>query len=117
MTPNSWARTSGQTLDVIAHAVWTWLARGQPLSSDLLQGTEQSFGLILEYPEAKIFSLSEEHANVDFENSLKKPVIGERVTVIPNHTCVVNNLHHEIIGVREEKIDRVWPVEARDCSR
>ena len=81
------------------------------LSSDL-QGLE-GYGLILEYPEASIYRLNEEHAHVDFSQCARKPDIGERVTVIPNHCCVVNNLFNQVIGVRGEMVEVVWPVAAR----
>jgi len=52
----------------------------------------KGFGLILEYPEATVYAQSEEHGHVDFSRCVKRPKIGERVTVIPNHCCVVTNL-------------------------
>jgi D-serine deaminase-like pyridoxal phosphate-dependent protein len=81
------------------------------LSSDLL-GLE-GHGLILEYPEAQIYTLSEEHGHVDFGPCVERPAIGERVTVIPNHCCVVNNLFQQIVGLRNGRVEVVWPVSAR----
>lgn len=80
-------------------------------SSDLL-GLE-GYGLILEYPDAMLVALSEEHGQVDFSRCQRKPEIGERVTVIPNHCCTVNNLFNQIIGVRNNRVEVVWPVAAR----
>jgi D-serine deaminase-like pyridoxal phosphate-dependent protein len=81
-------------------------------SSDML-GVERDYGLILEYPEAHLYSLSEEHGHVDFSRCEQKPDIGERVTVIPNHCCAVSNLFNEIIGVRNEEVEVIWPVTGR----
>ena len=50
------------------------------------------FGLIVEYPDAKIVRFSEEHGEVDLSKSAKKPRLGERVHVIPNHICPCVNL-------------------------
>ena len=80
-------------------------------SSDLL-GLE-GHGLILEYPEARYYGQSEEHGHVDFSQCAHKPEIGERVTVIPNHCCVVSNLFNQIVGVRSHKVEVIWPVAAR----
>lgn len=80
-------------------------------SSDLL-GLE-GHGLLLEYPDALIIALSEEHGQVDFSRCQRRPEIGERVTVIPNHCCPVNNLFNQIIGVRNNLVEVVWPVAAR----
>lgn len=71
------------------------------------------YGLILEYPEAKIYSLNEEHAYVDFSACAHKPEVGERVSVIPNHCCVVSNLFNQMVGVRGDEVEVVWPVAAR----
>jgi D-serine deaminase-like pyridoxal phosphate-dependent protein len=35
------------------------------------------------------------------------------VTVIPNHCCVVSNLFNQIVGVRGETVEVVWPVAGR----
>lgn len=80
-------------------------------STDLL-GLE-GHGLILEYPEARFYSMSEEHGHVDFAACERRPAVGERVTVIPNHCCVVSNLFNQIVGVRGGQVEVVWPVAAR----
>jgi D-serine deaminase-like pyridoxal phosphate-dependent protein len=84
-------------------------------SSDLL-GLE-GYGLILEYPDALVVALSEEHGQVDFSRCSRKPQIGEHVTVIPNHCCTVNNLFNEIVGFRDNRVEVVWPVAARGALR
>ncbi len=84
-------------------------------SSDLL-GLE-GHGLILEYPDARIVNLSEEHGVVDFSRCVQKPAIGERVRVLPNHCCVVSNLFDEVIGVRNGNVETVWKVAARGAVR
>jgi D-serine deaminase-like pyridoxal phosphate-dependent protein len=80
-------------------------------SSDVL-GLD-GYGLILEYPEARLHSLSEEHGTVDFSPCDRKPAIGERVTVVANHCCPVVNLFNQLVGVRGEQVEVVWPVAAR----
>jgi D-serine deaminase-like pyridoxal phosphate-dependent protein len=80
-------------------------------SSDLL-GLD-GHGLILEYPEARFYSMSEEHGHVDFSACARKPAIGDRVTVIVNHCCPVANLFNQIVGLRDDTVDTTWPVAAR----
>lgn len=80
-------------------------------SSDVL-GLE-GFGLLLEYPNARLYTLSEEHGFVDFSECDSRPAVGVRVTVIPNHCCAVTNLFNEIVGVRGEQVEVVWPITAR----
>lgn len=81
-------------------------------SSDINSSIE-GYGLILEYPEAKIYGFSEEHGHTNFSQCATQPKIGDRVTVIPNHCCVISNLFNEIVGVRGEQVEVVWPVAAR----
>jgi D-serine deaminase-like pyridoxal phosphate-dependent protein len=73
----------------------------------------EGHGLILEYPDAVYYGQSEEHGHVDFSKCARKPEIGERVTVIPNHCCVVSNLFNQMVGVRGDKVEVIWPVAAR----
>lgn len=70
-------------------------------------------GYIVEYPEAHFYQTSEEHGHVDMSQCEDRPVIGERVHVIPVHTCVVTNLHNQIYGIRGDDVEVVWPVAAR----
>lgn len=87
-------------------------AGSKTLSSDSAKGGE-GYGLILEYPDAVIHSLSEEHGWVDLSRSAIKPEIGERVTLRVNHCCVCNNLFNQIVGVRRGEVEVIWPVAAR----
>ncbi len=75
------------------------------------------FGLILEYPQAAIYHQSEEHGFVDFSACERRPEIGDKVTIIPNHCCVVVNLFNELVGMRDGEIEVIWPVAARGALR
>ena len=86
-------------------------AGSKALSSDLL-GLE-GYGALLEYPEATVVALSEEHGTVDFSACAQRPEVGERVTIIPNHCCVVSNLFDTIVGARQGVVELRWPVAAR----
>jgi len=90
-------------------------AGSKTLSSDLLDQT--GFGRIVEYPEAVITKLNEEHGYVDLTGCPSRPEVGEIVSVIPNHTCVVTNLHEQLVGVRGGRVEVVWDVAARGFVR
>ncbi|MBI1295233.1 D-TA family PLP-dependent enzyme [bacterium] len=87
-------------------------AGSKTLTSDKSRGAE-GYGLILEYPDAMINNLSEEHGWVDLSACRRKPEIGERVTILVNHCCVVNNMFNEVVGLRRGEVEVVWPVAAR----
>ena len=86
-------------------------AGSKTLSSDL-HGLD-GHGYICEYPEAKIYALSEEHGHVDFSACARKPDIGERISIIPNHCCTVTSLFDQMIGARADEVEVIWPILAR----
>ena len=43
--------------------------------------------------------------------------LGERVRIIPNHTCVVTNLHDEVVFARDGEVVGSWPIPARGMTR
>jgi D-serine deaminase-like pyridoxal phosphate-dependent protein len=49
-------------------------------------------GFIVEFPEARIVRLTEEHAEVDITACQRRPKVGQRVSVVPNHICPCVNL-------------------------
>ena len=75
------------------------------------------YGLILEYPDAVIERLNEEHGMIDLARCDRKPGIGERVRIVPNHVCVVSNLHDEVVVSRADRIVDTWRVAARGKTR
>jgi D-serine deaminase-like pyridoxal phosphate-dependent protein len=70
-------------------------------------------GYIMEYPEAQIYQMSEEHGFVDVTRCSRRPNIGERLTVIPNHACGTINMQDMLVGVRGENIEVQWQIAAR----
>jgi D-serine deaminase-like pyridoxal phosphate-dependent protein len=75
------------------------------------------YGHIMEYPAAVITALSEEHGIVDLSACPDRPTVGDVVSVVPNHCCVVSNMVDEIHGIRAEMIEVTWPVSARGAVR
>jgi D-serine deaminase-like pyridoxal phosphate-dependent protein len=120
-------RSGAATWEQCAMRVWTTVisrptpgraildAGSKTLTSDLL-GFED-YGYVVEYPEAKLHALSEEHGHLDVSESARKPEVGERVSIIPNHTCVVSNLHDVMIVARRGQVEGEWPVAARGRVR
>jgi D-serine deaminase-like pyridoxal phosphate-dependent protein len=74
---------------------------------------DDGFGLILEYPQAKIGGFAEEHGFLDLSGSNDRPRVGDVVRVVPNHVCVVVNMFDRMIAVRGDRIVEVLPVAAR----
>ena len=84
------------------------------LSSDLVAAEfGAGYGLLLDYPDAVIERLSEEHGMVDLSACRGKPALGERVRILPNHVCAVSNLHDRVVASRGGEVMDIWPVAAR----
>jgi D-serine deaminase-like pyridoxal phosphate-dependent protein len=89
-------------------------AGSKVLTSDLVPPEAGSgYGLILEYPDAVVTQLSEEHGVVDFSRCDARPRLGDRLRVLPNHVCPVSNLVDEVVLHREGVVEAVVPVAAR----
>lgn len=74
---------------------------------------DSGFGHVIEYPDAKIVRLSEEHGEIDVSECSSKPCLGERVTVIPNHICPCVNLHDSFLWLNELGQAERSPVDCR----
>jgi D-serine deaminase-like pyridoxal phosphate-dependent protein len=57
---------------------------------------ESGYGYVVEYPEAQITKLSEEHGQIDVSRCAERPTVGERLTMIPNHICPCINLQERV---------------------
>ena len=89
-------------------------AGSKTLSSDLLSpGQGDGYGLLPDYPDATLTRLNEEHGVVHLGRAASKPEIGERVRIIPNHVCVVTNLHDRVYLHREGTVLANLPVYLR----
>ncbi|MEO0565522.1 MAG: alanine racemase, partial [Chloroflexota bacterium] len=80
------------------------------LTADAQDGVH---GYIVEYPDARLYKVNEEHGYVDVTACEAQPKVGDVVHVIPIHTCVVTNLNDQVYGVRGDELVEVFEVEAR----
>jgi len=74
---------------------------------------DSGHGFIVEYPQAKVTKLSEEHAQVDVTACDPGPKVGDRVTVVPNHICPCINLQDQVWWQEPGESPRPIPVDAR----
>ncbi len=77
------------------------------------EGEGEGYGALLDHPEVVVRRLSEEHGVLDLGSSGWRPVVGERVRVVPNHVCVAVHLHETVYGMRGAEVETSWPVTAR----
>jgi D-serine deaminase-like pyridoxal phosphate-dependent protein len=86
-------------------------AGSKTLSSDPLRPRPQGHGLVVGR-RSRLVRLSEEHGVIQVEDG-EAFSVGERVRIVPNHSCVVANLHDRLCCVRGERVEGVWNVAAR----
>jgi len=90
-------------------------AGSKALGREPMRGADAAdgFGALLDRPEVVVKSMSEEHGILDLARTDWRPVVGERVRIVPNHVCIVVHLNDTIVGVRGEAVETTWPVAAR----
>jgi D-serine deaminase-like pyridoxal phosphate-dependent protein len=90
-------------------------AGSKTLSSDALRPRPGGYGQVLGR-RSRLEKLSEEHGVVVVESG-EAFRVGERVRILPNHACVVANLHDRLIGTSGDRVEAVLPVAARGRVR
>jgi D-serine deaminase-like pyridoxal phosphate-dependent protein len=91
-------------------------AGSKTLTSDLAVDAT-GLGLLVEYPDAEVYALNEEHGYVDVSRCEPAPEIGDRVTIVPNHACTTANMHDEIVLHRGGEVVETLPTAARGKVR
>ncbi|WP_249898830.1 alanine racemase [Paenibacillus sp. PK3_47] len=85
------------------------------LTSDKAHGRE-GFGIVVGYPEVTLSALNEEHGFLQYDPEEVSLKIGDRIEIIPNHSCVIPNLHQQVAGVRGGRRTTWIQIDARGCS-
>jgi len=85
-------------------------------SDRMASGSEQGFGRVVEDPSLQLVKMSEEHGFVKADGAAR-PKVGDRLHLIPNHACVVVNMHDQVYLHRGEEVVDCWPVAARGRIR
>jgi D-serine deaminase-like pyridoxal phosphate-dependent protein len=88
-------------------------AGSKTLSTDPLRPRGAGHGLVLGTG-SRIAKLSEEHGVIHVAESDRGHFrVGQRVRILPNHACVISNLHDRLHGVRAGRIETEFEVAAR----
>jgi D-serine deaminase-like pyridoxal phosphate-dependent protein len=75
--------------------------------------TRPSFGRVVEAPGCRFHRMNEEHGYIDVTGAERSFAPGDRVRIIPNHICAAVNLHEQVYGLRNGRVEETWKVEAR----
>ena len=88
-------------------------AGSKTVSSDPLRPHGAGFGWILG-TKSRLARLSEEHGVIDVAAGDAFHV-GQQVRILPNHACVVSNLHDVVLAVRGDRVVGPLRIAARGC--
>lgn len=75
---------------------------------------EPEFGLLTDprtgavWEEGRLMGLSQEHGKVKLEGGGLIPNIGDRLRILPNHSCLAAALHPVFFVVRESEVVETW---------
>lgn len=74
------------------------------------------YGKIIDHPNTILESLSEEVGKITTKdpNEFK---VGQRIKIIPNHSCSVANMTDYLYGIRDEKVEKIIKVDIRGNSK
>jgi D-serine deaminase-like pyridoxal phosphate-dependent protein len=116
------ARPEDCALRVVATVVSTPLpgratidAGTKTLTSDGGHGI-RGFGYVVGHPDIEVAKLNEEHGFLTFDPQKTTLRVGDRIEIIPNHSCVLPNLCDAVAGVRGGRgVERVR-IDARGCN-
>ncbi|MGH7654250.1 MAG: alanine racemase [Gemmatimonadaceae bacterium] len=77
----------------------------------------EGWGALLARPDVLVTRMSEEHGILDLSGTAWRPEVGEMVRVVPNHVCIVVHLNDVVYGVRGDRVEKSWRVDARGRSQ
>ncbi|MDZ7695825.1 MAG: alanine racemase [Deltaproteobacteria bacterium] len=84
-------------------------------AKQLLRHKQLEMGHVLEYPEATVFRLHEEHGWVDVSRCHHPPKTGDRMSIIPVNAALCMNLHDHFHMLMESGSIQRGRVDARGC--
>lgn len=67
------------------------------------------------YPDAEIKSLSAEHCTLELGPEAQNLRIGDRVELIVGYADLTTVMHEEFYVFRGDRLEAIWPIQARGC--
>jgi 3-hydroxy-D-aspartate aldolase len=71
---------------------------------------------VYDRPGVECTSLSDEHGKLTMVPGVTPPRLGEKIWLIPGHCDPTVNLHDWYVGVRDGRVQALWPIGARGAS-
>ncbi len=68
-------------------------------------------------PGLTFVAMSDEHGKIAVAPGAERPRLGDKVFLIPGHCDPTVNLHDVYVGIRNGRVEEIWPIDARGASR
>ena len=65
----------------------------------------------------QVVSVSDEHGKIELGTGADRLRLSEQVMLVPGHCDPTVNLHDWYVGVRNGRVEELWPIDARGASR
>ncbi|MGZ3505443.1 MAG: DSD1 family PLP-dependent enzyme [Vulcanimicrobiaceae bacterium] len=73
--------------------------------------------LVWQRPELAYVDASDEHGTLSYASDAPSPQLGEKVRLIPGHCDPTVDRHDWYVGVRNGRVESIWPISARGAMR
>lgn len=67
-------------------------------------------------PDLEVFGIADEHSKVRLSAESTRLNLGDKLMLIPGHCDPTVNLHDWYVGVRNGRVEALWPIAARGAS-
>ena len=78
---------------------------------------ELAMPLVAGRDDIRVKGLSAEHGTLELDDSARDLKIGDRLELIPGYADLTTVFHDEMYGFRDDRLDVIWPIEARGKLR
>jgi D-serine deaminase-like pyridoxal phosphate-dependent protein len=78
---------------------------------------EKGVPWVRDRPGLTVTGMSDEHGKIELGPEAEPLRIGDRLWLIPGHCDPTINLHDVYVGVRNGRVEALWPITARGASR
>jgi 3-hydroxy-D-aspartate aldolase len=66
--------------------------------------------------DVEVIGVSDEHGKLKLGSRASRLRLGDRVMLVPGHCDPTVNLHDWYVGVRNGRVEALWPITARGAS-
>lgn len=70
---------------------------------------------LLDRDDLQLRYLSAEHGVFDLQPNAKGPAVGDQLRLVVGYSDSTTVLHDRFLGIRNGRVERIWPIEGRGC--